>query len=97
MFDYCDIVYGGLNQTDSMTLQKLQNFSLKSMLKVPKRTSTAEIHSQVKLPLLYTRRNFHCMNEMYKVYHGLAPISIRNMFMKVPEVHRCQTRQVSRD
>ena len=34
LFDYCDVVYGGLNQKDSMTLQKLQNFSLKSMLKV---------------------------------------------------------------
>ena len=93
LFDYCDIVYGGLNQKDSMTLQKLQNFSLKSMLKLPKLTSTSEIHSRLNLPYLETRRKFHGMKQMYKIYHNQSPKAIQEMFQKVSDVHNRGTRQ----
>ena len=72
-FDYGDIIYGGLNQRDAMTLQKLQNMAVKNILQVPKGTSTETIHNRVNLELYETRRWYHMVTEMFKVNSGMSP------------------------
>ena len=79
-FDYCDVIYGGISESKSNKLQKLQNAYIKNILNVPKRMPTQEIHDTCKLGLLKTRRWKHLITEMFKVKNHLHPENICNMF-----------------
>ena len=91
-FDFGDVIFDYLSQKDSQTLQKLQNMWLKNILRVPKRSSTVEIHDAVNLELLSTRRWRHTAIEMYKVAKNMQPVTVQHMFTLNTNVHHRQTR-----
>ena len=70
-FDYCDVAYGCLNQSDVLTLQRLQIIALKNILHAPRRTSTDYIHDVTEIERLADRKRIHVANEMYKVANAL--------------------------
>ena len=92
MFDYVDVVYHCLNQRDAMTLQRLQNMGLKTILQADK-TSTALVHEMTNIPYLVNKRNINTAAEMYKVHTGLAPPKMCEMFQKISTVSGANTRQ----
>ena len=91
-YDYCDVVYHCLSQKDSYTLQKLQNCSLRQILKCDRLSPVADMHSICDIEMLSTRRDRHVSHDMYRVTHDIAPASIQNMFQFVHETHSKQTR-----
>ena len=94
-FDYCDMIYGGISETESNKLQKLQNACIKNILNFPKRTPTAEIHKSSKIELLNNRRWKHLVTEMFKVKHRLHPEYICNMFQATRFVSTRKTRRTT--
>ena len=91
-FDYCDYVYHCLNQKDCYTLQKLQNCSLRQILKCDKLSSTIHMHNECEIEMLDKRRDRHVSQEMYRAIHGMAPRNIQNMFKHVQDTHNVNTR-----
>ncbi len=91
-FDYCDTVYGSIGQGDAYELQKIQNMCLRNILKVPKLTPTAEIHSRTNMIHLDLARWQHTAIDMFKVYNGLHPQKVNNMFVKLSDSHDRVTR-----
>ena len=69
IFDYVDYVYDCICQRDAKILQRLQNLSLKSILRVDKWKSTAEVHYTSVMEMLDVRREGHGCNEMNKVHY----------------------------
>ena len=65
-FDYGDILYTGTSSTQTTKLQRLQNRALKICLKLPPRSSTAQIHITAKVNYLEDRRNTHLLKYAYK-------------------------------
>ena len=91
-FDYCDTVYGSIGQGDAYELQKIQNMCLRNILKVPKLTSTAEIHSRTNMICLDLARWKHTAIDMFKVYNDLHPPNVNSMFKKLSDSHERVTR-----
>ena len=87
LLDYCDVVYDGLSQYNSDMLQKLQNAGIRSVLQCDSRSHITDIHSEVKLEYLCSRREKHTM-----VYHGLSLPYILSMFNKASDLHGINTR-----
>ena len=65
-FDYGDILYDGTTSTLTAKLQRLQNRALKICLKLPPRSSTAQIHKTAKINYLSDRINTHLLKYAYK-------------------------------
>ena len=63
-------------------LQMLQNMSLKSILRVDKRTSTSDVHTRLGIERLEVRRKIHGYNEMFRVHHHKISPAIYNIFTK---------------
>ncbi len=92
ILDYCDVVYDCLTKYNSDTLQKLQNGACRIILRKGKRSSTAEMHSDLKLNRLTDRRHMRTMEYMYKVVHGLLPKEVCDLFKLVQDSHARTTR-----
>ena len=45
------------------------------------------MHSELNLLPLEVRRKFHCLNETYKIVHGLSPKYLMNEYTLVCDVH----------
>ena len=86
------VIFECLNQSNAMTLQKLQNMCFKNILRVPKRTSTQEIHDALDMELLSHPRWRHVAIEMFKVANNLQPESIQNMFQLKADVQSKATK-----
>ena len=83
----CDI-----NQKNAMILQKVQNMAFKSILKVPKRTSTLSAHTDLNMLTLSQRRTLHVAKEMYKIDMGLCPESVLATFDRRSSITNRTTR-----
>ena len=58
-FDYGDILWGGCNQSESKSLQRIQNFAIKSILGKKKKYSTRKCFKELKYLTLDQRRHVH--------------------------------------
>ena len=79
LFDYCGVVYNGIGQAKSQTLQKLQNSALRRILNCNSRTPTVEMHARLNLDTLDIRRFKHVNTQTYKCLHDLAPPQISTL------------------
>ena len=77
---------------DCHTLQKLQNCSLRQILKCDRLSPVADMHAICEIELLEKRRDRHVSHEMYRVIHRIAPNTVQNMFTHVSEKHSVNTR-----
>ena len=65
---YCDFIWDDISQRGCLTLQSLQNLSLKYFLQVNRCTPVLEAHQQLNIDLLQTWRNQHIVTIMFKMY-----------------------------
>ena len=95
MFDYGDILYAGIGQADSHSLQKLQNSGLRRILNCEPRTHIIDMHTTLKLDELDVRRNKHIDCQVYRCLHGLAPQGICAMIVPRQPEHMMTTRSIA--
>ena len=69
---YADIIWGGCSEENKKKLQKVQNFSLRSMTG---KTSSKEARSSLQFLTLEEKRNIHYGVYGYKLTNGLAPMN----------------------
>ena len=86
----------GIKAQDASTLQRLQNMGIKIVLQADRLAHTSEIHENINLPYLITRRDVNSATLMYKIDTADAPINTCNMFRKVNSSNDRQTRQSAR-
>ena len=67
LFEYADVVYHCLSQRDALTLQRLQNMGIKTVLQADRLAHTSSIHEEINLPYLVTRRDINSAAMMYRV------------------------------
>ena len=67
---YADIIWGGCSEENKKKLQRVQNFSLRSMTG---KTSSEEARSSLKFLTLEEKRKIHYGVYGYKLTSGLAP------------------------
>ncbi len=96
IIDYGDMFYDCISQKNAMILQRIQNMALKSVLKVPKCTSTAEIHANLTMLTLSQHRTLHSAKQMFRVSKEDGPPSLVNRFQKLSRVTTKETRSTCR-
>ena len=88
LFDYGDIIYDGLNQRDSIMLQRLQNSALRIILDVNREHSTELMHSELNLLKLEQRRKHHTCHQTYRIHIEETPPHLGKIIK--PVVHRSE-------
>ena len=103
---YADIIWGGCNEGNKQKLQRVQNFSLRSMTG---KTSSEEARNSLRFLTLEEKRNIHYGVYAYKLTNGLAPTTQTAIFKKhqatsqrieerglmKPPIHRTQQFEMS--
>ncbi len=97
IIDYGDVIYNCMSQKDANILQRLQNMAFKNILRVPRLTSTDEIHRDLDMLMLHERRTLHTATQMFKVEHKLCPAAVTALFVKRSDIHRTSTRQACKN
>ena len=72
-FSYCDVVWGGANNTVSKDLQRTGNFAAKAMLGLKKRDSTSEALKRLNMMPLEKKRDVHLGVITHKLLQGKGP------------------------
>ena len=95
LFDYCDTLYGTAGNCYLNRLQRLQNRGGKTILKLPRETSTKFVLDSLKWFPLKDRISLHNCVLVYKCLHNLAPENLQNRFQFVsnPYSTRSQARK----
>ena len=73
LFDYGDVIYGGISHKDSMILQRLQNSAMRSVLNANRYMHITDMLDELKLMPLKERREFRTCLEVYKGYITSQP------------------------
>ena len=55
IFDYADIIYHGITQSDKEVLQRLQNVACHAILWADQYAHIVDMHSELNLSILYQR------------------------------------------
>ena len=76
---YADVIWGGCNEENKKKLQRVQNFSLRSMTG---KTSSTEARTSLKFLTLEEKRNIHYGVYGFKIANGLAPTNQTTEFAK---------------
>ena len=84
LFDYCDVVWGNLNQGLTERLQKLQNRAARIITKSEYSIRSADILDKLHWDNLEKRRFQHKATLMYKILNNLTP-SYLNVYQKLKE------------
>ena len=76
VLDYCDVVCDSLSVRDCQTLQSLQNYALRIILQADYSHSTADMHEELHMKKLSSRRHIHTLNNVYMCMNDIAPKSV---------------------
>ena len=95
IIDYGDVIYDCISQKNVMILQRVQNMAFKSILKVPRLTSTALIHDELDMLTLGNRRRLHMAKQMFRIRHGHCPKNVTSKFVSRSSIHSRSTRAIS--
>ena len=95
LFDYGHILYEGISQIDSSSLQKLQNSGLRRILNCDPRTHIVEMHQNLNLDELNVRRRKHLNCQVYKYIHDLSPVNVCNLIKTRQSDHSIVTRSIT--
>ena len=79
LFDYGDVIYEGISQVDSASLQKLQNSGLRRVLNCDIRTHIDEMHRTLNIDELSVRRKKHVNCQVFKCINQLTPRNVSDM------------------
>ena len=76
-FDYGDVLWGGCNQKEIDSLQRIQNFAMKSILGKRKRYSTRKCMQELKFLSLEQRRQVHYTVFLHKALLGKSSANLQ--------------------
>ena len=93
-FDYADVIYDSFSQQNAQKLQVMQNQCLKACTNSNRRTSTADLHQRVNMPLLSTRRKVHTCNFVYKGINNQRSKGVNNMYKQQARRNTNNTRAI---
>jgi hypothetical protein len=79
-FDYCDVVWGTVCQTQSNRLQVLQNRAAKILTGTSWMDSSTEARNKLGWKNLHDRYKFHHDITMYKIINNLVPMYLSERF-----------------
>ena len=86
-FDYGDILWGGCSQKESLSLQRIQNFAMKSILGKRKRYSTRKCMQELKFLSLEQRRQVHYTVFLHKALLGKSSANLQKQISSyVPKI-----------
>ena len=91
-FDYGDTVYCTTSMYNLDRLQKLQNSACRSILGRERDTSVKELHRDLSLLTLESRRFIHMGMECHKSVHSEGGYSLSQFFVPLANVRQRQTR-----
>ena len=94
-FDYCDIVYMNTSVYNLNRLQYIQNSACRIILLADKDTRIADMHRDLKLEMLYTRRKVHLSNFNHRNVYPEIETTISNMYIPLSSLNVRETRQGS--
>ncbi len=92
-FDYCDIVYMNTSLYNLNRFQYIQNSVCRIILLADKDTRIVDMHRDLKLEMLSTRRLIHLNAFNHKNVYPEIDTLISAMYVPVTNVSRRQTRQ----
>ena len=91
-FDYGDVLWGGCNQKESMSLQRIQNFAMKSILGKRKRYSTKKCMQDLKFLSLEQRRHIHYTVFLHKALLGKSSSNLQKQISSyIPKIRTRNT------
>ena len=85
LFDYCDVVWSGLNEGLANRLQKLQNRAARIITQSSYEIRSAAILERLGWDNLAMRRFEHKVTMMYKVLNNNAPAYLQEQFKKLKD------------
>ena len=85
LFDYCDVVWSGLNEGLANRLQKLQNRAARVITQSSYKIRSAAILERLGCDNLAMRRFEHKVTMMYKVLNNNTPAYLKEQFKKRKE------------
>ncbi len=92
-FDYCDIVYMNTCLHDLNKLQYIQNSACRIILLADKDTRIADMHRDLKLDMLDTRRKIHLYVFNHRNVYSEIATTISSMYIPSTNVSKRITRQ----
>ena len=94
-FDYCDVVWGCCTKEDALSLERLQNFAARAILRQRRWYSAGSARRELSLSTLSSRRDFHLAQHCYKAIRGHHPQYLKSLFTLSSATHGHRTRQAS--
>ncbi len=92
VFDYCDFLIFRISQQDSESLQKLQNCTFRTILRVEKLTPTTWTHETLDMSTLQQKSHYAAI-QIFKSLNDMFPERMGNVFEYIHEKHDLSTRQ----
>ena len=83
--EYADVIQDGLSQTDSLFLQRIQNYGLGTLLKCNPRTHITDLHDMANLEMLSERRKKHVCVQVHKGLLQESTGVVNEMFARVSD------------
>ena len=81
-FDYGDVLWGGANQKELKSLQRIQNFAMKSILGKRKRYSNKKSRKELQFLDLEHRRKIHRTVFIHKALSNKSSKNLNMLFTK---------------
>ena len=81
-FDYCDVVWGSLNNEQTKRIQKLQNRAARIITFQNYDARSADILKSLRWDNLALRREKHLALMMYDTINGSGPENLSKLFKK---------------
>ena len=94
-FDYCDVVWGCCTKEEALSLERLQNFAARAILRLRRWHSASSARRELSLPTLSSRRDFHLAQHSFKAIRGHHPPYLKCLFTPTSATHSHHTRQAS--
>ena len=92
-FDYCDVVYMNTSIQNLNRLQSIQNSACRIILLADKETRISDMHRDLKLEMLSTRRQIHLNTFNHKNVYVETETTISSMYIPLSRISNRNTRQ----
>ena len=96
LFDYCDVVWYSCTKEEASSLERLQTYAAKIILRLSKHSSATSARKLLGLSTLSSRRKYHLAQHTYSTICGRHPEYLKKLFAPVTDLHNHFTRHASK-
>ena len=96
LFDYCDVVWYSCTKEEASSLEQLQTYAAKIILRLSKHSSATSARKLLGLSTLSSRRKYHLAQNTYSTICGRHPEYLKKLFAPVTDLHNHFTRHASK-